>query len=304
MRDEDLREEFAAWLRPVRDAEPPGLPVIRRRLRRRRTRQAAGGSAALAAVAGVAVAVSAALGGLRAPAAPRATTGPQSTTSPLTQASSIPVASSSPRPVQGGLQTSSTYTVSAPVSTLVVSSGVGAVAITGSQRSTVSVTEQVQYSARPPAMTRTLAGKTLTLGYRCPDESLCSASYDIQVPRGLTVRVTSGAGEIRLSALAGPVTARSGTGLISADGLTSRTASFTTDQGEVNAMFTTAPMTVHTTTNLGAINLRVPGTVSYDVNAPPGELGSAIITIPRSSSSRFVIDVICTMGSVLIGPST
>ena len=298
MRDEDLRKEFAAWLRPVRDAEPPGLPVIRRRLRRRRTRQAVGGSAALAAVAGVAVAVSASLGGPRAPASPQATAGP------LTQASSIPVTSSSPRPVQGGVQTSSTYAVSTPVSTLVVSSGAGAVAITGSQRSSVSVTEQVQYSARPPAMTRTLAGKTLTLGYQCPEESLCSASYDIQVPRGLAVRVTSGAGEIRLSALAGPVTARSGTGLISADGLTSRTASFTTDQGEVNAMFTTAPMTVHTTTNLGAINLRVPGTVSYDVNAPPGELGSAIITVPQSSSSRYVIDVICTMGSVLIGPST
>jgi hypothetical protein len=297
MRDEDLREEFAAWLRPVREAEPPGMPVIRRRLRRRRTRQAAGGTAVLAAVAGIAVAVSATLG------APQAPVGSQGTTGPLSQPSSIPVTSSSPRPVQGGSQTSSTYAVSAPVSTLVVSSGVGAVTITGSQRSTVSVTEQVQFSARPPAMTRTLAGKTLTLGYRCPDESMCSASYDIQVPRGVAVRVSSGVGEIRLSALAGTVTAKSGTGLISAADLTSRTASFTTNLGEINAVFVTAPTTVHATTNLGAINLRVPGTVSYDVNAPPGELGSAIITIPQSSSSRHVIDAVCNMGSLLIGPS-
>jgi len=297
MRDEDLREEFAAWLRPVREAEPPGLPAIRRRLRRRRTRQAVGGSAALAAVAGIAVAVSATLG------APQAPAGSQGTTGPLSQPSSIPVTSSSPHPVQGGSQTSSTYAVSAPVSTLVVSSGVGAVTITGSQRSTVSVTEQIQFSARPPAMTRTLAGKTLTLGYRCPDESMCSASYDIQVPRGVAVRVSSGVGEIRLAALAGTVTAKSGTGLISAAGLTSRTASFTTNLGEINAVFATAPTTVHATTNLGALNLRVPGTVSYDVNAPPGELGSAIITIPQSSSSRHVIDAVCNMGSLLIGPS-
>jgi hypothetical protein len=234
---------------------------------------------------------------------PRTPAGPQGTTGPLGQASSIPVTSSSPRPVQGGLQTSSTYEVPGPVSTLVVSSGLGAVAITGSHRSTVSVTERVRFSARPPAMTRTLAGKTLTLGYKCPDESLCTASYDIQVPRGVTVRVSSGLGEIRLSSLAGTVTARSGSGLISADGLSSPTASFTTDQGEINAVFTTAPAMVHATTNLGAINLRVPGTVSYDVNAPPGELDSAIVTIPQSSSSRHVIDVICKMGSVLIGPS-
>jgi hypothetical protein len=303
MRDEDLREEFAAWLRPVREAEPPGLPAIRRRLRRRRTRQAVGGSAALAAVAGIAVTVSATLGAPQAPAGPQGTTLPQGTTGPLSQPSSIPVTSSSPRPVQGGSRTSSTYAVSAPVSTLVVSSGVGAVTITGNQRSTVSVTEQIQFSARPPAMTRTLAGKTLTLGYQCPDESMCSASYDIQVPRGVAVRVSSGVGEIRLSSLAGTVTATSGTGLISAAGLTSRTASFTTNLGEINAVFATAPTTVHATTNLGAINLRVPGTVSYDVNAPPGELGSAIITIPQSSSSRHVIDVVCNMGSLLIGPA-
>jgi hypothetical protein len=303
MRDEDLREEFAAWLRPVRDADPPGLPTIRRRLRRRRARRAAGGTAALAAVAGIAVAVSATLGAPQAPAGPQGTTSPQGTAGALNQPSSIPATTSSPRPIQGGSQTSSTYAVSAPVSTLVVSSGVGAVTITGSQRSTVAVTEQIQFSARPPTMTRTLAGKTLTLGYQCSDESMCSASYDIQVPRGVAVRVSSGVGEIRLATLAGTVTAKSGTGLISAAGLTSRTASFTTNLGEINAVFATAPTTVHVTTNLGAINLRVPGTVSYDVNAPAGELGSAIITIPQSSSSRHVIDVICNMGSLLIEPS-
>ena len=295
MRDEDLREEFAAWLRPVRDADPPGLPAIRRRLRRRRTRQAAGGTAALAAVAGIAVAVSAGLGSPPA--------GPQGTTSPLSRASSIAVTTSSPRPVQGGSQVSATYTVSAPVSTLVVSSGAGAVTITGSQRSTVAVTEHIQYSARPPAMMRTLAAKTLMLGYQCPHESLCAAAYDIQVPRGVAVRVVSETGEIRLSSLAGTVIAGSGAGLISAAGLTSRTASFTTSQGEIDAVFAAAPMTVHVATNQGAINLRVPGTVSYDVNAPPGELGSAIITIPQSSSSRHVIDATCKTGSLLIGPS-
>ena len=68
-------------------------------------------------------------------------------------------------------------------------------------------------------------------------------------------------------------------------------------------MFAAAPMTVHVATNQGAINLRVPGTVSYEVTAPPGELDSAIVTIPRSSSSRHVIDATCKAGSLLIGPS-
>jgi hypothetical protein len=185
----------------------------------------------------------------------------------------------------------------------VVSSGAGAVTITGSQRSTVAVTEQIQFSARPPAMMRTLAAKTLMLGYQCPHESLCAAAYDIQVPRGVAVRVVSETGEIRLSSLAGTVTAGSGAGLISAAGLTSRTASFTTSQGEINAVFAAAPMTVHVATDQGAINLRVPGTVFYDVNAPPGELDAAIVTVPRSSSSRHVIDATCKTGTLLIGTS-
>ena len=51
---------------------------------------------------------------------------------------------------------------------------------------------------------------------------MCSASYDIQVPRDMAVRVSSGNGEIQLSSLAGPVRASSGLGLITASGLTSR----------------------------------------------------------------------------------
>ena len=38
MRDEQLREELAAWLRPVQQAPAPDVSVIRRRLRRRRAR--------------------------------------------------------------------------------------------------------------------------------------------------------------------------------------------------------------------------------------------------------------------------
>jgi hypothetical protein len=297
MHDEDLREEFAAWLRPVREADPPDLPVIRRRLRRRRTRQAVGGSVALAAVAGLAVVISAMA------SAPRAPVGPPSA-SPLSRPSVIPVTTTGPRPAQGGYQASAAYTVSAPVSSLVVASELGEVTITGSQRSTVSVTEQIQYSDRPPVMTRTVTGKTLTLGYRCPNESKCAASYDIQVPRDMAVRASSANGEIQLSALAGPVQASSNLGLISASGLTSSTASFNSNLGEIDAVFTTAPTTVHATTDTGAINIRVPGTVSYDVNVTPGGLGSANVTVPRSSSSRHVIDAACGMGSVLIGPSS
>jgi Protein of unknown function (DUF4232) len=52
MRDEQLREELAAWLRPVQQAPAPDVSVIRRRLRRRRARKTITGTVLCALGAG------------------------------------------------------------------------------------------------------------------------------------------------------------------------------------------------------------------------------------------------------------
>jgi hypothetical protein len=293
MRDEDLREEFAAWLRPVREAEPPALPVIRRRLRRRRARQAAGGTVVLAAAAGIAVAA-----GLL-PGPPRVPAGPPAAGSTRSPSPGITATTSGPRPGPSGYQFTAAYTVSSPVSTLVVNGGVGTVTITGSQRSTVAVSEQATYSGRPPVMTRTLTGKTLTLGYAC---SNCGVSYDIRVPRGMTVKVTSGPGDIQLSSLSGSVDATSNIGSVSADGLSSATASLTSNLGDVTAVFAVAPLTVHATASLGDVTIRVPGSVSYRVTIPAAGLGTSQVSVPRSASSRHVIDASSDEGDVVVAP--
>jgi hypothetical protein len=294
MLDENLREEFADWLRPIREAAPPGLPVIRHRLRRRRARNAAAGVVTLAAAAGIALGVHVAGG-------PAATT-VSSRPAPATATSAIPVTTARPTAIQGRYQVSASYTISAPVGTLIVSDGLGQVTVTGSQRSTVAVTERMQYSAEAPAMTRSLTGRVLTLGYTCPREQVCSASYDIQVPRGIAVRVSNGIGEIRLSSLAGPVTATSGLGDVTAVGLTSATADFTSGSGEIDAAFTAAPMNVRATTKLGGIIIRVPGTVSYHVSIQTG-LGEASVTVPESSSSPHSISAAASLGGISIAPT-
>ena len=315
MHDEDLREEFAAWLRPVREAHPPGLPALRRRLRRRQARQAIGGTAALVAVAGLAVVVSTTLGAPPAPAGPSAPAGaPGSTGAPgatgasgsggiLNLSSNIPVTTSGPRPVKGGYQVSSTYTVSAPVSALKVYGGT--ITVTGSQRASVSVSEHVRYfaSGRKPVMTRNLTGRTMTLAYECSGDPLCVVSYAIQVPRGLAVSVQTSSGDIRLSALAGDVTASAGSGDISADGLSSPEASFVSDSGDIGASFTAAPMMVHAAGAAGDIAISVPSTVSYQVNIKPGN-GDTAVSVPQSSTSRHVIDASSNEGDVAVGPSS
>jgi hypothetical protein len=296
MRDEDLREEFAAWLRPVREASPPDLPVIRRRLRRRRTRLAAGGATALAAVAGIAVAVSTTFGVPWAPAGP-----PEAAVSPNLP-SNIPVTTSGPHQIQGGYQVTSAYTISSPVSTLQVNEAKGTITVTGSQRSTISVIERVTFHGSPPTMVRNLTGKTVTLQEaECSGEPLCVVTYDIQVPRGLDVSVQS-EGNIRLSSLSGSVAALAGRGDITADGLSSRNAGFTAVLGAINAVFTAVPALVVAGASAGDITIRVPGTVSYQVNTQPGTR-KARVSVPQSFSSRHVIDASSNEGDVVIAPS-
>lgn len=55
MRDEELREELAAWLRPTQRTRVPDVSVIKRRLRRRRARQAVTGTVLCAVAAGAVV---------------------------------------------------------------------------------------------------------------------------------------------------------------------------------------------------------------------------------------------------------
>jgi hypothetical protein len=54
MRDDQLRDGLAAWLRPAQEAPVPDVSVIRRRLRRRRARKAIGGTVLCALGAGTA----------------------------------------------------------------------------------------------------------------------------------------------------------------------------------------------------------------------------------------------------------
>jgi hypothetical protein len=269
MNDEELRAEFAEWLRPIREADPPSMPVIRRRLRQRRARSAAAGTVALAAVAVVAV-----------------TLGPSLRHADL-QAST------------GGHQSSASYTISSPITTLVVTAGTGEVRITGGDRSTVSVTVGIRYSATPPTTTYIVTGRTLRLAASCPGEDGCGVDYDIQVPNGIAVRVRLQTGAISLSQLAGPVHAVTGTGAISALELSGGKVSLRTGTGPIDAGFTAPPDRLQASTQSGEISIGLPGTVSYQVNAHALD---TVINVQVNTSSPYVITASAGVGAITVVP--
>jgi hypothetical protein len=205
--------------------------------------------------------------------------------------------------IPGTHRATTTYQVSAPVSTVVVDGHVGNVTVTGGSGPVISVTQQADYSRTPPMTTRTVSGNTLTVTYSCPAQVVCGVAYTLEVPRSVAVQVTAGTGAIRLAGLAGNVTARADVGLISATGLTTTSASLTTSVGAISASFAAAPATVLASARVGAITLRVPGTASYKVTAN-AHVGRAAVSIPQSPSSTHAITATTDIGAIDIVPSS
>ena len=196
----------------------------------------------------------------------------------------------------------SVFTVSTRVTAVVIDGGSGSIDVTGSSRSTVSVSQQASYSGKPSAAAHVLRGTTLTLSYKCPSELVCGVSYNVQVPAGVAVSVATGTGSVTLTSLAGTVSARADAGLITAVALRSATASFKSNAGGVVATFSAAPRSLTAATNVGPIALTVPGSVGYRLSTHT-VVGSSTITVRRSSSPAHSISASSDLGSISVSPS-
>src|SRR5438034_4843676 len=205
--------------------------------------------------------------------------------------------------VPGTHQATARYQITAPVSTVVIVSHVGNVTVTGGSGPGVSVTQQVYYSKTPPATTRAVSGKTLTITYDCPAQLVCGVAYTLAVPRSAAVRVTAGAGAVRLTGLAGSVTAKTDVGLINATGLTSASVSLTTRVGGISASFAAAPTAVQASANVGAITLHVPGTTSYKI-AADARVGKTSVSAPQNASSGHAITATTDIGAIVVAPTS
>jgi hypothetical protein len=215
---------------------------------------------------------------------------------------------------------SSSYTVRGQVSTLVVTDPAGNVHVTGGNSGTISVTERISYHGTAPTTTHRTAAGTLSLVSHCPAAETCGIDYTIAVPRMTTVRVNDGAGavtvaslggsvtahvnagKISLSSLAGPVEATTHAGSISGQHLSSATASLHVSAGKIDVAFTTPPAAITATTDVGAIALRVPGSVQYKVTAG-ATVGDVHISVSRSATATRTITASTKTGSITIEPS-
>jgi hypothetical protein len=193
------------------------------------------------------------------------------------------------------------FTVTSPVTSVVIHGGTGSINVTGTSGSTVTVSQQATYTSTPPAASHALRGTALTVSYTCPAELVCGVSYVVRVPRDVAVSVSTSAGSVTLTSLAGTVSARANAGLITAIDLRSDVASFNANAGGVNATFSAAPRSVTAVTNVGPITITVPGSVAYQVAAHT-VVGTSTISVRRGGSGHS-ISAHSDLGTISISPA-
>ena len=232
-----------------------------------------------------------------------------------------------------------TETVPQPVTSLVVQSYGGQVQVTSGQVSRVQVTETIGYDQgidSPPVVTQSVSGGRLSLSDPACSNSPCTVDFDVTVPPGVTVMVStgggpvavsgtagafldSGGGPVRATLIGGPVTVNTGGGPLMLRGLSgplraetdggslvaqdiaAATATITTGGGTATVAFDAAPESVSITTNGGTAILAVPGG-PYAVTADSGG-GPESLAIATDPAARPTLTVSSGGGPLRIEPA-
>jgi len=217
-------------------------------------------------------------------------------------------------------QPTNNYSVRGHVQTVVVTNDVGDVQVSGVSTGTVSVVEHMTFRDLAPVTRHQVSGGTLHLTGICPAAEICSVSYDITVPRATSVRVTDRVGSIRVDSLSGQLTAHTqagkidldavsgaveastDAGTISGQALTAPRATLQVSAGAIDAAFAAPPAAITATTSVGAVTLRVPGNVSYRVDAS-ATVGAVEVSVTRSAGASREITASTRTGAIIIEPT-
>jgi hypothetical protein len=160
-------------------------------------------------------------------------------------------------------QTTREYSVSEPVTELIVSSGAGNVEIVATSADRVTVHQTTHWVTSEPTPKKTLSNGVLTLADSDDCRGgwtllRCETDYRIEVPRDLDVSVKANAGNVNVTGLAGRLTLESDAGNVKGAGLGASHVKASTDAGDVRLSFTVAPTSVDAETDAGDLDLDLP----------------------------------------------
>jgi outer membrane murein-binding lipoprotein Lpp len=195
------------------------------------------------------------------------------------------------------------YQFAGPIAALKVDAHAASVTIVAAD-GPAKVTETLRFTGDKPATSHGLDGSTVLLTESgCSGANLrCDVEYQISVPAQTSAQVTTQAGQVTVDGLAGALNVTSDAGSVTGKGLSSARTTVTTKAGFVKLVYQSAPDDVTVSTDAGAIELKVPGDVSYAVEIAKG-LGVDNVTVPRDPNSLRKISTRTNLGAVTVTPN-
>lgn len=198
------------------------------------------------------------------------------------------------------IEEQSSYEITESIEALVVDARAAAVTIETGE-APVTVTEIYRYEDDKPATSHRVDGSTLRLtDTGCHnDEVRCGVEFRVHLPAAASVRIDAQAGAVRVTGLAGDVTATTQAGAFEGKALTGDQISVTTQAGTASLEFAQAPVSVRATTQAGAIKVKVPADQAYAVDAHTN-VGGAEVSVQQDPASTHKIQVSAELGSVKV----
>lgn len=192
------------------------------------------------------------------------------------------------------------YQIDQSVTALVIAARAASVAIVVGD-GPVTVTEKHRYSGSKPTTAHRVEGQTLRLTESgCGDDELrCDVEYRIRMPKAISAEITAQAGAVRVDGLAGNVHVTTEAGAVEGRALTSDEVIIKTEAGAASLEFAEAPTLVQTTTSMGAVEVRVPGTTAYAVDVQTS-VGGSSVGVEQDPASAHRIEVHTDLGAVKI----
>jgi hypothetical protein len=193
------------------------------------------------------------------------------------------------------------YQVGEQVTKLVLNADAGSVDVTAGD-GPVQVTEVWRYSRNAPTTSHQTTGGVLTLTDSSCGTHLgrCEVDYTITVPAATAVVITTSAGGITVSGLAGDLKVDSDAGTVEGTGLASQHTTVHTSAGRVRLAYRVAPVDVSARTDAGAVSVLVPAGDSYAVHADT-DAGKLTVEVPQDGGSTRTITAHTDAGAVEVG---
>jgi hypothetical protein len=192
------------------------------------------------------------------------------------------------------------YEISEQVSALVVDGRAAAVTVETGE-GPVTVTEIYRYSNDRPGTSHRLDGATLRLtDTGCQnDERRCDVEFRIRVPSATTVSVTAKAGTVKVDGLTGNLVVTTEAGVVEAKDLAGDEVTITTQAGATSLEFAKAPTSVKVSTQLGAVDVRLPSGTAYAVDVAT-DVGATDVSVQRDAASAHRIHVRTDVGAIQV----